>query len=246
MVADFIKKFCHHVSPFCLRRFASMLFTCFLFTAMVSCNANNNKTITPPKDTAGTPATATTADTTKTIVFFGNSLTAGYGLEPKYAFPQLIQHTIDSLKLEYRVVNAGVSGETSAGGNARIDWILKQRVDVFVLELGGNDGLRGIPVAETRKNLQAIIDRVKAKHPDASILLAGMQIAPNMGETYSTEFRQIYPQLAKQNNLVLIPFLLQGVGGEAKLNQVDGMHPNEEGAKIVADNVWKYLQGVLK
>lgn len=182
----------------------------------------------------------------KTILFFGNSLTAGYGLEPAQAFPALIQNKIDSLSIPYKVVNAGVSGETSSGGNSRISWILKQPVDVFILELGANDGLRGIPVAETKKNLQAIIDKVKAKYPGAKLVLAGMQVPPNMGQKYASDFQSIYPALAKQNNMILIPFLLQGVGGDVKLNQQDGIHPNVEGAKIVAENVWKELQEVLK
>jgi acyl-CoA thioesterase-1 len=181
----------------------------------------------------------------KTIVFFGNSLTAGYGLSPSQAFPALIQQKIDSLGLPYKVVNAGVSGETSSGGNARVDWILKQALDVFVLELGANDGLRGIPLAETKKSLQAIIDKVKTKYPQAKLVLAGMQLPPNMGQAYATEFKDIYPTLATKNNAALIPFLLQGVGGEARLNQGDGIHPTAEGHRIVAENVWQVLKGVL-
>ena len=181
----------------------------------------------------------------KTILFFGNSLTAGYGLEPAEAFPVLIQHKIDLLGLEYTSVNAGVSGETSAGGNGRIEWILKSSVDVFVLELGANDGLRGIPITETKKNLQAIIDKVKTKYPQAKLVLAGMQVPPNMGAKYSNEFRTMFVDLATQNNMSLIPFLLEGVGGVKSLNQQDGIHPNVEGAKIVANNVWQVLEGVM-
>lgn len=181
----------------------------------------------------------------KTILFFGNSLTAGYGLEPNEAFTALLQRRIDSIGLHYTTINAGVSGETTAGGNGRIDWILKSPVDVFVLELGANDGLRGIPVTETRKNLQAIIDKVKAKYPQAKLVLAGMMVPPNMGATYSTDFRNIYPELASKNNMVLIPFLLEGVGGVPLLNQDDGIHPNAAGEKIVAENIWKVLQKVL-
>jgi acyl-CoA thioesterase I len=217
---------------------ASLVLTLFF---AVACN-NDKKSADQNKDTA------TTTDTiakTKTIVFFGNSLTAGYGLTPQQAFPALIQNKIDSLRLPYRVVNAGVSGETSTGGDARIDWILKQPLDVFVLELGANDGLRGIPVSQTRKSLQSIIDKVKAKYPSAKLVLAGMQIPPNMGVSYTTEFKNLYPELATNNNMTLIPFLLEGVGGEAKLNQEDGIHPSAEGAKIVAENVWKELQKLL-
>lgn len=183
--------------------------------------------------------------TKKTIVFFGNSLTAGYGLSPSQAFPALIQKKIDSLALPYKTVNAGVSGETSSGGNARVDWILKQPLDVFVLELGANDGLRGIPLSETRKNLQSILDKVKAKYPEAKLVIAGMQIPPNMGLNYTTEFRNIFPELAEKNGATLIPFLLEGVGGEVKLNQEDGIHPTEEGHRILAENVWKVLRSVL-
>ena len=181
----------------------------------------------------------------KSIVFFGNSLTAGYGLSPSQAFPAIIQKKIDSLGLPYEVINAGVSGETSSGGKTRVDWILRQRVDIFVLELGANDGLRGIPLAETKKNLQAIIDKVKAKNGAVKLIFAGMQIPPNMGQTYTTEFRNIYTELASKNAMTLVPFLLEGVGGEPSLNQEDGIHPTAEGHKIVASNLWKQLEKLL-
>jgi acyl-CoA thioesterase-1 len=187
-----------------------------------------------------------TAMKTKTILFFGNSLTAAYGLDdPSKGFAGLTQKRIDSLGLGYKVINGGVSGETSSGGNSRVDWILKQPVDIFVLELGGNDGLRGIPVSETKKNLQAILDKVKAKYPDAKLMLAGMQMPPSLGKQYTTDFKNLYTDLARTNNLTLIPFLLQGVGGEAKFNQQDGIHPTAEGHKIIAETVWKYLEPVL-
>jgi acyl-CoA thioesterase-1 len=182
----------------------------------------------------------------KTILFFGDSLTAGYGLdEPSLAFPGLIQKKLDSAGLSYKVVNGGVSGETSSGGVERIEWILSQPVDVFVLELGANDGLRGIPVETTRKNLQTIIDKVKEKYPSAKIILAGMQVPPNMGPQYANAFKTVYPDLAKKNNAALIPFLLEHVGGEAALNQGDGIHPNVEGHRLVADNVWPILFNTL-
>src|SRR5688572_16300375 len=149
----------------------------------------------------------------KTIVFFGNSLTAGYGLTFSEAFPAIIQKKIDSLGLPYQVINAGVSGETSSGGKTRIDWILREPVDIFVLELGANDGLRGILLSETKKNLQDIIDKVKTKYPAAKLMLAGMQIPPNMGQTYTTEFRDLFNDLSNKNGMTLIPFLLEGVGG---------------------------------
>ncbi|MDX1543883.1 MAG: arylesterase [Christiangramia sp.] len=179
------------------------------------------------------------------ILFFGNSLTAGYGLEPNEAFPALIQNKIDSLDLNYEVVNAGLSGETTASGKNRVEWVLNQDVDVFVLELGANDGLRGIPLEETRKNLQEIIDIVRAKNPETEIILAGMQIPPNMGPEYTSEFRNIFPELAKENDLLLIPFLLEDVAGIPELNQGDGIHPTVEGQKMVANNVWGILKKVI-
>ncbi|MDB5061779.1 MAG: arylesterase [Mucilaginibacter sp.] len=200
----------------------------------------------PSQGSTPKPETAVASSSTKTILFFGDSLTAGYGLDdPADAFPNQVQHKIDSAKLPYTVINGGLSGETSAGGKGRIDWLLKQRIDVFVLELGGNDGLRGIPIKETTQNLQAIIDRVKAKYPNAKLVLLGMQVPPNMGADYVTGFKNIFPQLAKKNKMTLVPFLLQGVGGVRSLNQADGIHPTAKGAKILANNVWDALKGVL-
>ena len=216
---------------------------CLVLIVSLALGCTDKKQEVKPKDSTTAPASANVKK--KTIVFFGNSLTAGYGLTTSEAFPALIQQKIDSLNLPYMVVNAGVSGETTAGGNTRIDWVLKQPLDIFVLELGGNDGLRGIPVSETRKNLQSIIDKVKSKYPQAKVLLTGMQIPPNMGQQFSQEFRNVYPALAKENNVTLIPFLLEGVGGEVKLNQQDGIHPTAEGHRIVAENVWKQLQTIL-
>ena len=180
------------------------------------------------------------------ILFFGNSLTAGYGIEPSESYPSLIQQKIDSAHLSFTIINAGVSGETSAGGNGRIDWILKNPLDVFVLELGANDGLRGIPVNETQKNLQSIINKVKKKYPKALLVLSGMQIPPSMGQEYALNFKNLFPALAAKNKMALVPFLLQGVAGDRQLNQADGIHPTAEGAKIVAQNVWKVLQPLLQ
>ena len=194
--------------------------------------------------------TLTTKDTAKkerikNIVFFGNSLTAGYGLEPDQAFPALIQERIDSLGLPYKAVNAGLSGETSAGGKSRIDWLLKQPIDVFVLELGANDGLRGIDPTSTYDNLGTIIDKVREKNPEAEIILAGMQMPPSMGQRFTQEFQEVYTRLAEDKDVALIPFLLQGVAGERALNQGDGIHPTKEGQRILADNVWAVLEPVL-
>ena len=182
----------------------------------------------------------------KTILFFGDSLTAGYGLEDvNDAFPSIIQFKIDSLSLDYRVINSGLSGETTAGGKSRINWVLNQKIDVFVLELGANDGLRGVPLKETRENLQAIIDAVLKKNAATKIILAGMQLPPNMGIDYTSEFKTIFPELAKKNNLDLIPFLLKDVGGIPSLNQADGIHPTIEGQKIVANNIWIVIEPLL-
>ena len=182
---------------------------------------------------------------TRMILFFGDSLTAGYGLSPEEAFPALVEKTLLKKGQDVKVVNAGLSGETSAGGLSRIDWILRQPVDLLVLELGANDGLRGLPIDETRKNLQAIIDKVKVKYPSCKIVLAGMMVPPNMGKDYGSAFQNLYYDLAKRNKATLIPFLLEGVGGIENLNQADGIHPNIEGHKIVAANVTKVITPLL-
>jgi acyl-CoA thioesterase-1 len=186
-----------------------------------------------------------TQSPTPVILFFGDSLTAGYGLSPEEAFPALIEKNIAKSGKKVKVVNAGLSGETSAGGLSRIDWILRQSVDVFVLELGANDGLRGLPLDQTRANLQGIISKVKDKYPKAKIVMAGMMVPPNMGEGYSNEFKKIYPDLAKKNGATLIPFLLENVAGNEKLNQADGIHPNTEGHKRVAEHVGKFIEKLL-
>lgn len=220
-----------------------ILYVLFLF--FLSCGNNTGQKDQQSNTTSQQSTTNQTA--TKNILFFGNSLTAGYGLEePSQSFPGLIQKKIDSLNLPYRVINGGVSGETTAGGLGRIDFVLKQQpVHVFVLELGANDGLRGVSLDQTKKNLQRIIEKVKATYPEAKLVMAGMQIPPNMGADYTDNFRNIFPELAQKNNMALIPFLLEGVGGEAKYNQGDGIHPTAEGHEIVAENVWRELKKVL-
>ncbi len=217
-----------------------------MMTLAVACTDEKKADSTQQATTSAPKEASASENKQKTILFFGNSLTAGYGVEPSEAFPALIQDRLDSLNLPYKVVNAGVSGETTSGGNSRVDWVLRQPVDIFVLELGGNDGLRGIPLTETRKNLQAIIDKVKAKYPETEIVLAGMQIPPNMGRAYATGFRELYVDLAKKNDIALIPFLLEGVGGVAKLNQSDGIHPTPQGHRILAENVWQILEKEVK
>lgn len=213
-----------------------------LVLLVISCGENLKKKI----DTQGNEATSNDSETVvaseeKVILFFGNSLTAGYGLDTEEAFPALIQDRLDSLELNYTAINSGLSGETTSGGLNRLGWVLNQNVDVFVLELGANDGLRGIPLNETRANLQAIIDLVRKKNENTEIVLAGMQIPPNMGEAYTTEFRKIFPELAEENNVGLIPFLLEGVAGNRELNLEDGIHPTAEGQKIVMENIWNVL-----
>jgi len=181
----------------------------------------------------------------KVLLFYGDSLTAGYGNSPEDAFPALVQKALNEKGKAYKVVNAGLSGETSAGGLSRLDWVLRQPISVFVLELGANDGLRGLPLDQTKKNLQAIIDKVSSKNPGVKIVIAGMLVPPNMGPDYTTEFKKIFPELARKNNATLIPFLLKDVAGNEKLNIADGIHPNIEGHKIVAQTVLKIIEPLL-
>lgn len=223
-------------------------FCCLIvFICLVSCKSDASKETTSSTEAASETETKSTENSiSKTILFFGDSLTAGYGLEDvNDAFPGLIQSKIDSLQLDYTIVNSGISGETTSGGKNRIDWVLKEEPNVFILELGANDGLRGVPLDQSKANLQAIIDAVKKKYPDTKIVLAGMQIPPNMGKDYTTEFKNMFPALAEKNDLYLIPFLLDDVGGIPDLNQKDGIHPTKEGHKILANNVWEVLKPIL-
>ena len=181
----------------------------------------------------------------KTLLFFGDSLTAGYGLDPDEAFPALIQQKLDASGLAWRVVNAGLSGETTAGGLRRLDWILRQPVDIFVIELGGNDGLRGIDPETSRSNLESMIRRIRERYPAIKIVLSGMQMPTNMGPAYTSQFAAMYPALAQRTAVTLIPFLLEGVGGVPELNLPDGIHPTAEGHKIVAETVWRALKPLL-
>jgi acyl-CoA thioesterase-1 len=215
---------------------------CFL---LISCAGNDAKKTDDQKKVESVKVEAQPQGSEKTILFFGNSLTAGMGLDVEEAFPALIQRKIDSASLTFNVINAGLSGETTASGKNRLAWLLKQKVDVFVLELGANDGLRGIPLEETKKNLQNIIDEVKGHNSEVIIVLAGMQIPPNMGLEYTKGFRNIFPDLAAENKLALIPFLLMDVAGNPDLNQADGIHPTAEGQIIVANNVWEILKIAL-
>ncbi len=222
-------------------QYTSFAFILFLLTVF-SCGQQTKET---QSATDGQEEGLPVQEEKKNILFFGNSLTAGWGLEPEEGFAGIIQHRIDSLGLDYQVINGGLSGETTASGLNRLDWFLEDEPYVFILELGGNDGLRGIPVAETKKNLQQIIQKVQTKYPQAEIILAGMQIPPNMGKAYSEDFQSIFPDLAKEGNVTLIPFLLEGVAGDPNLNLPDGIHPSKEGHQIVAETVWQYLQPLL-
>ena len=182
----------------------------------------------------------------RVILFLGDSITAGYGLDPDQAFPALIQGKIDAKVWNFKVVNAGQSGDTSAGGLNRLDWLLKNRVDILILELGANDGLRGLPPETTKSNLQAIIERTQAKYPEVKVTVAGMKGPPNLGGDYGRKFEAVFVDLAKKNQAVLIPFVLEGVGGSRELNLPDGVHPTAKGHEIVAANVWKVLEQILR
>ena len=182
----------------------------------------------------------------KVILVLGDSLAAGYGLDPSEAFPALLQEKIDAKGWPYKVVNAGLSGDTTAGGLRRLDWLLKQTVDFLVLELGGNDGLRGISTEATQANLQAIVDRTRAEYPGVQVIIAGMRMPPNLGADYVERFEKIFASVAKEKNAALVPFLLEGVGGSSELNQADRVHPTARGQVILADNVWNVLGPLLE
>lgn len=190
-------------------------------------------------------APISTKSSKKTILCFGNSLTAGHGLEEKDAWPFLLQQRIDSLGLPYTVANAGLSGDISSGGLARLDWVLKQKIDVFFLELGANDMLRGLDVTKTKENLDAILAKVRTKNPGIPIIIAGMLAPPNMGADYEQAFNKIFPTLSQKYDAKLIPFFLKDVAGIKALNNADGIHPNAEGSKIVLEHVWGVMEGIV-
>ena len=195
---------------------------------------------------AGAFAQATPPATVKTVVFLGDSLTAGLGVQSTEAFPALIADKVRAAGLPFQVENAGVSGDTTAGGRRRIDWLLQRPIDVLLIELGANDGLRGLPLASMKENLQAIIDKTKAKNPNVKVIIAGMQLPPNLGVDYSGGFQRVFAEVAQENHGVLIPFLLEGVGGHRDLNQPDLIHPTAAGHRIVADLVWRTLEPILR
>jgi acyl-CoA thioesterase-1 len=183
---------------------------------------------------------------TKIVLCLGDSLTAGYGLDASQAYPALLQRRINAQAWNFEVINAGVSGDTTAGGLRRLEWVLKRRVDVLILALGANDGLRGLPLDLTQKNLDTILTRTKNRYPQVELVLAGMLIPPNWGQEYFNRFQAIYPALAKKHQAHLVPFLLEGVGGRPELNLPDGIHPTAEGHQIIAENVWRILKSVLE
>src|SRR5262245_54412448 len=199
--------------------------------------------LSKPKPSATPAVISDKSEELPAIVAFGDSLTAGYGLNPDESFTSLLQRKLDENGYPYRVVNAGVSGDTSAGGLRRIDWSLEGNVKFLILELGGNDGLRGLPIAEMKKNLAEIIERSQAR--GVTVILAGMEAPPNLGEEYTGQFRQAYRDLAKKYKITLIPFLLDGVAGLREMNQPDGIHPNAAGEKVMTENVWRELEPLL-
>lgn len=218
-----------------------------LFAVVIFSYCSSPKSEEEVNDTSeNTTAAVEEQEQQKNILFFGNSLTAGYGIDQDDSFAGLTQKKIDSLGLNYRVINGGLSGETTAGGLSRIDWFLEDKPDIFILELGGNDGLRGIKISETKSNLLAMIDKVREKYPDTKIILAGMQIPPNMGQEYTDEFAKIYPAVAEEKDVTLIPFLLEKVGGIPELNLPDGIHPTEEGHQLVFETLWPFVEAKIE
>lgn len=180
------------------------------------------------------------------ILFLGNSLSAGYGINHRQAFPSLVEERIDSLGWDFRIVNAGISGDTSADGLARLDGLLHHPISVLVLELGANDGLRGVSPAITKRNLRTIIERTRTHHPDVRLLIVGMMVPPELGEVHFRQFAAVFPDLAAEFDADLVPFLLEGVAGVRTLNQPDGIHPTAAGQRIMAENVWTHLRPILE
>jgi acyl-CoA thioesterase-1 len=221
-----------------------------LVAALVACGSHEPSSSpaasaapAPPLSPARDGRRPSALDSRPRVVILGDSLTAGLGLPPDEAYPTLLQKRLDKEGLKYKVVNAGVSGDTSAGGVARLDWALEGDVRVLIVALGGNDGLRGLPAEELKGNLAQIIERGQKRH--IQVILAGMEAPPNFGQSYIVSFHQVYRELAKEYEISLVPFLLQGVAGIDTLNQRDGIHPTAEGARIVADNIWPVLRPML-
>jgi acyl-CoA thioesterase I len=225
--------------------------TAALLVSAIACGANDDRPVKAPAASAGSArpdvakgAGDASATSLPRIVVLGDSLTAGLGLPTQQAYPALLQERLKNAGLNYQVTNAGVSGDTSAGGLARLDWALDGDVRVLIVALGGNDGLRGLPAEQLQRNLAQIIERAQAR--DIKVVLAGMEAPPNYGRDYIVNFHKVYPALAKEYRVTLVPFLLQGVAGDEALNQRDGIHPTAAGARIVADNVWSVLEPILE
>ena len=222
-----------------------------LLAASVACSPEQNMDRSGTEPAGATPRAAagsTTAGATEkvTVLFFGTSLTAGYGLDPSIAFPNLVARKAADAGTPIVAVNAGLSGETSAGALRRIDWTLRKPVDIVVLETGGNDALRALDADSLKTNIRGVVGRIRALQPNAKILLAVMEAPPNLGPRYTASFRKAYQEVASEEKLALIPFLLDKVAGHDELNQADGVHPNDKGERIVADNVWRALQPVVR
>ena len=205
----------------------------------------DNTSVAKTTDSAAQGIVGAKAGRAPVVLFFGTSLTAGLGLDPEQAYPMLIEKKAQDDGVPIKVVNAGLSGETTAGAVRRIDWVLREPVDLIVIEAGANDALRGLGPEDARANLQQLIAAVRAKQPEAKIALIQMEAPPNYGATYTKSFHEVYPEVAKKENVALLPFLLDGVAGIARLNQPDGVHPNLAGERIVANNVWKALKPVV-
>ena len=216
-----------------------------LFIIMFSCQQQAKQEKTADQD-KNNRINNTKDEEQPIILFFGNSITAGYGLELDEAFPAIVQEKLDSMGIDYKVVNAGLSGETTAAGLNRIEWVLRTVPEIFVLELGANDGLRGVDLSETKKNLAGIIEKVRTVNPDVEVVIAGMEVPPNLGAEYTGEFRTLFAELAKEYNTHYIKFLLDEVAGNPDLNQSDGIHPTAEGHQIVAKTVLDALLPIIK
>ncbi|MBD79308.1 MAG: arylesterase [Crocinitomicaceae bacterium] len=222
----------------------SALVAAMALSFFIACQAPNSTSKSETTKEVETPVNKNS--TRKTILFFGNSITAAYGLEPAEAFSSLIQNKIDSIGLEYECINAGNSGETTKGGLSRLDWVMKEPIDIMVLELGANDGLRGYSPEETKANLEQLIQKFMMKNPNSKVLLAGMKVPPSMGDQYFLEFEQIFTELGTIEGVVLIPFLLENVAGIKELNLPDGIHPTAEGHRIISETVWAKLYPILE
>jgi len=237
-----------------VRRIDVLVASALLAAGMGACGGGDQSTVRDTGEARETRAVSVTdsaqpaavpADGRRTVLIMGTSLTAGLGLDPEDAYPALLQRKADSAGLKVRVTNAGLSGETSAGALERVDWLLRGPVDVFVLETGAKDGLRGVDPKATESNIRAIVAKVRAARPSARVFLVQMEAPPNLGTRYTDEFRGLFPRVASETGVTLLPFLLDGVAGEAGLNQGDGIHPNEEGARRVAANLWPGLLPAL-